>query len=171
MKKYAVKLRNHAMLAKVFSHPCLFLIIAIPKYNSMKRLFSTKYSDNSLSFALLLLRITLGGLIIPYGYMKMTHFAQWSSGFTDPFHVGSTASYILVIFAEFFCGIFVVLGLMTRFATIPLIITMAVVVFYVNHGHFTGDKQEIVPTLFLAGFIALLFTGPGKISMDRLIGK
>ncbi len=141
----------------------------------MKKLFSTKYSDNSLSFAFLLLRIMLGGLIIPYGYLKLVHFAQYSPGFTDPFHVGSTVSYILVIFAEFFCGIFVLLGLMTRFATIPLIINMAVIVFYVNHGHFSNASQypntQIVPTMFLAGFIVLLFTGPGKISMDRLIGK
>jgi len=27
------------------------------------------------------------------------------------------------------------------------------------------------PALFLFGYLALLFTGPGKISMDKLIGK
>ncbi|MBL0069454.1 MAG: DoxX family membrane protein [Chitinophagaceae bacterium] len=47
----------------------------------MKKLFSTKYSDRSVSFALLLLRLSLGGLMIPHGYQKLMSFASKSSGF------------------------------------------------------------------------------------------
>jgi uncharacterized membrane protein YphA (DoxX/SURF4 family) len=32
-----------------------------------------------------------------------------------------------------------------------------------------GDGQQA--TLFLAGYIALLFCGPGKISFDRMLGN
>lgn len=135
----------------------------------MKRLFSIKYSDNAISFALLTLRLALGGLMIPHGYNKLMHFASMSSKFADPFHIGSTASLSLTIFAEFFCAVFIVLGLFTRLACIPLIINMSIAVFLAHKGDFfdTGEKA----TLFLAGFIALLFTGPGKVSMDRFIGK
>lgn len=135
----------------------------------MKRLFSIKYSDNAISFALLILRLALGGLMIPHGYNKLMHFASKSSTFSDPFHIGSTASLSLTIFAEFFCAVFIVLGLFTRLACIPLIINMGIAVFFAHKGDFfdTGEKA----TLFLAGFIALLFTGPGKVSMDRFIGK
>jgi putative oxidoreductase len=135
----------------------------------MKRLFSIKYSDNAISFTLLILRLALGGLMIPHGYNKLMHFASKSSAFSDPFHIGSTASLSLTIFAEFFCAVFIVLGLFTRLACIPLIINMSIAVFFAHKGDFfdTGEKA----TLFLAGFIALLFTGPGKVSMDRFIGK
>lgn len=135
----------------------------------MKKLFTTRYSDRSVSFAALIMRLVFGGLMIPYGFNKLFHFAKMSATFADPFHIGHSPSLILVIFAEFFCAIFVVLGLFTRPACIPLIVTMSVVVFHVNHGNIFG-KGELA-TLYMAGFIALLFTGPGKMSLDRLLGK
>lgn len=135
----------------------------------MKKLFSTKYTDNSISFSLLLLRLSLGGLMIPHGYQKLVNFAAKSSTFTDPFHIGSPVSMSLTIFAEFFCAGLIVIGLMTRLATIPLIIAMSVAVFYSHHGQLFGDGEHAA--LYLAGYTALLFSGPGKISIDRLIGK
>jgi putative oxidoreductase len=135
----------------------------------MKKIFSTKYTDNGVSFALLLLRLSVGGLMIPNGVQKLVNFGKWSGTFSDPFHIGSPTSLMLVIFAELFCAVFIVLGLMTRLAAIPLIVAMSVAVFIAHHGDVfdTGSKA----TLFLMGYLALLFTGPGKISMDRLIGK
>ena len=135
----------------------------------MKKLFSIKYSDNGIAFATFVLRLALGGLVIPHGYSKLISFAARSSTFTDPLHIGHPISMALVIFAEFFCGIFILLGFFTRLACIPLIISMAGALFYVHKGDFfdTGEKA----TLFLLGYIALLFTGPGKISVDKFIGK
>lgn len=135
----------------------------------MKKLFSTRYSDNTMSFSLLLLRLSLGGLMIPHGYQKLMKFASKSSGFTDPFGIGGPASMSLTIFAEFFCALFIVLGLMTRLATIPLIIAMSVAVFIAHKGQVFGEGEHAA--LYLFGYIVLLFTGPGKISMDKLIGK
>jgi putative oxidoreductase len=97
------------------------------------------------------------------------NFAAKSSTFTDPFHIGGPASMGLTIFAEFFCAVLIVLGLMTRLATIPLIVTMSVALFIAHKGEIFGDGEHAA--LYLAGYILLLFTGPGKISMDKLIGK
>jgi putative oxidoreductase len=47
---------------------------------------------------------------------------------------------------------------------------MSVVVFYSHHGQVFLTKGEL-PALYLAGFLALFFTGPGKWSIDRLIWK
>lgn len=135
----------------------------------MKKLFSTKYSDRAIQFSLLMLRLGLGGLMIPNGYKKLMNFANKSASFTDPFHIGGPASMSLVIFAEFFCAALVLLGLMTRLACIPLIVAMSVAVFMAHKGDIFGDGARAA--LFLSGYVALLFAGPGKISMDRLIGK
>lgn len=135
----------------------------------MKKLFSIRYSDNGVSFATFVLRIISGGLMIPHGYSKLINFASMSGKIMDPFHIGHPTSLALVIFAEFFCAVFVVLGLFTRFACIPLIIDMSVALFLAHHGDSFGDGAQA--TLFLGAFVALLFTGPGKISLDRLIGK
>ena len=135
----------------------------------MKKLFSIKYTDNGIAFATFLLRLALRGLIIPHGYSKLITFASKCSSFADPFHIGHSTSMALVIFAEFFCGVFILLGLFTRLACIPLIITMAVALFYAHKGDFFGQGETA--TLYLMGYLALLFTGPGKISMDRFIAK
>lgn len=135
----------------------------------MKKLFSWKYSDNSMSFALLVLRLTVGALMIPHGYNKLVNFASMSAKFVDPFHIGTNATVALVVFAEFFCAVFIVLGLMTRLATIPLIISMAIALWLGHQWKIFGEGQNAA--LFLGGYIALLFAGPGKVSMDRLIGK
>lgn len=135
----------------------------------MKKLFSTRYSDKSISFSLLVLRLFLGGLMMPHGYQKLKNFANGTAGFSDPFHIGGTASLSLTIFAELFCALLVVLGLMTRVACIPLIIAMSVALFYSHQGQIFGDGEHAA--LYLSGYIALLFTGPGKISLDKLVGK
>ncbi len=135
----------------------------------MKKIFSTRYSDTSVSLALFMLRLTVGGLMIPHGAKKLMNFAAKSSTFSDPFGIGSPTSMALTIFAELFCAVFIVAGLMTRLAAIPLIIAMSVAVFYSHHGRIFGEAEHAA--LFLGGYITLLLTGPGKFSMDRLIGK
>src|SRR6476661_7130863 len=100
----------------------------------MRKLFSTRTSDSALSLGTLLLRLFGGVLMIHHGFDKLTHFSQKAHGFMDPFHVGSTTSLALVVFAEFFCSAFLILGLFTRLATIPLIITMAVALFMAHKG-------------------------------------
>lgn len=135
----------------------------------MRRLFSIKYSDNGITIAALLLRLALGALIIPHGYSKLINFAARSATFSDPFHIGHPTSMALVIFAEFFCGVFILLGLFTRLACIPLIIAMLVIVFQIHNADFFGEAEK--PTLYLLGYMALLFTGPGKVSLDKLIAR
>ena len=135
----------------------------------MKKLLSIKYSDNGIALAALLLRLAIGGLVIPHGYNKLVNFATLSSKFADPLHIGSALTLGFAIFAEFFCAIFILLGLFTRLACIPVIITMAFAAFYAHKGDFfnTGEKA----TLYLLCSIALLFIGPGKISADKFAGK
>lgn len=166
---------NKIAALRKFSPPLLFdySLLSILRHNSnirMKKLFSTRVSENALAFALLILRLGAGSLmLVKHGFDKLTHFAQIAPKFSDPFHIGSTTSLALVVFAEFFCSAFIILGLFTRLACIPLIIAMAVALFYASNGDFFGKGEAA--GLFLIVFFVLLFTGPGKVSLDRLIGK
>lgn len=136
----------------------------------MKNLFSTRTSDNALSFTALLLRLGAGSLmLVNHGFDKLMHFSQKAAHFADPFGIGSTTSMAMVIFAEAFCAAFIILGLFTRLAAIPLVIAMSVALFYAHKGQFFGDGANA--GLFLICFVAILFLGPGKISLDRFIGK
>lgn len=136
----------------------------------MRKLFSTGVSDNALAFALLVLRLGAGSLmLVKHGFDKLIHFASIAPRFADPFHIGSTTSLALVIFAEFFCSAFIIIGLFTRLASIPLVIAMSVALFSANKGDFFGKGEAA--GLFLVVFVVLLFTGAGKLSLDRLVAK
>ena len=107
--------------------------------------------------------------MLPHGFDKLIHFIARVKDFPDPFHIGSTISLSLVIFAEFFCAALLLVGLMTRLVSIPLIITMGVAFFMIHNHDFVGDGQ--MAALFLSGYLVLLIAGPGKISLDRMLGN
>ncbi len=135
----------------------------------MKKIFSTKYSTGAFNFGMLILRLGVGILVASHGYNKLVHFSTAKAHFMNFMGLGSTTSLALAVFAEFFCSIFLILGLFTRLATIPIIIVMAVVVFSVTHGNIFGDGEKAA--MYLAALITILFCGPGRISVDGMVAK
>jgi putative oxidoreductase len=135
----------------------------------MKRLLSTSCSDWAFNLGTLLLRIAAGVLIMHFGYEKLVHFGDLRYKFMNFMGIGASLSLSLVIFAEFFCGALVVLGLFTRLAVIPLVISMSVALVKVHHSDIfgVGDKAA----LFLTCFLVILLCGPGKGSVDGLINR
>lgn len=83
--------------------------------------------------------------------------------------LGSTVSLSMTIFAEFFCSIFVLIGLFTRITVLPLIIAMSVAFFKSHNAEIFGAGEKA--GLYLAGFLAILLVGPGRASADGLMGK
>lgn len=135
----------------------------------MSKFLSTKYSNAGFNFGMLVLRVVLGILLASHGYSKLISFSTLRYKFMNFLHMGPTVSLSLVIFAELFCSIFLILGLFTRFAVIPIIIAMGVVVFVATHGEILGQGEK--GAMYLAASVAILFCGPGKISVDGMIGK
>ena len=135
----------------------------------MKKLLSTKYSAGAFNTAMLVLRLGIGILMMMHGYDKLVHFAQKQHSFMNFLGLGSTISLVLVVFAEFFCSLFLILGLFTRLASIPLIIATLVMIFKAHNGDILGEGEHAA--LYLTGYIVLLLVGPGKISVDNMTGK
>lgn len=127
--------------------------------------------ERQIDLVLLILRVTFGGsMIIGHGWGKLMRlFSGDPIQFGDPYGIGPTASLILATFAEFLCAVLVMLGLLTRWAVIPLIITMLTVVFLVH----LGDEYSRVEKgiLFLMPYIAILIAGPGRYSLDAIWRK
>jgi putative oxidoreductase len=121
------------------------------------------------SLGLLVLRVWVGFFMaFAHGWGKLTGFADRAGQFPDPMGVSSQVSLSLVVFAEFFCSLALVLGLFTRIAAIPLIITMLVAAFVI-HGLDPWAKKEFA-LLYASTFVTLLIAGPGKYSLDALMG-
>jgi len=106
-------------------------------------------------------------MIYLHGYPRLTNFAVISNEFADPLGVGTEASLSLVIFAEFFCSLFLILGLFTRWSCVPLIITMIVATWIINGGKgFIYQEKSFV---YLITYLSLLISGGGYFSLDYLL--
>ena len=129
------------------------------------------FQSKGIDLALLILRIVFGGsMIIGHGWGKLQRlFSGEPIEFGDPYGLGPATSLVLATFAEFLCAVLVMAGLLTRWALIPLIITMLTVVFVVHFGDPFGRVEKGL--LFLAAYVALLITGPGGYSIDALLKK
>lgn len=136
----------------------------------MKKLFSTRYSDVAFDAAMFLLRAGFGFLLfLNHGLPKLMKFAERKDTFSDPFGIGHTPSLLLVIFAEVFCALLLVLGLLSRFASFALVALFSVIIFVIQKSDSLKDKQMAI--LFLLAFFTTLLCGPGRWSVDKLIGK
>jgi len=128
-------------------------------------------NNRNIDIALLLLRVTFGGLMLySHGWGKlMTLLGDAPINFADPIGIGMTATLCLAIFAEVICAFLIVIGCLTRAATIPLIVTMLIAIFIV---HINDPFSRIeFALLYLAPFIALLLTGAGSYSIDAMRNK
>jgi putative oxidoreductase len=118
----------------------------------------------SLDFGLLTLRVASAGIMLTHGWPKVSNFNERFHNFGDPYGLGPEITFLFAVLAEFFCAILVGLGLVTRYALIPLIITMTTVVFIVHADDPFARKE--VPSLLLTCFVTLFFCGPGRFSFD-----
>jgi putative oxidoreductase len=103
---------------------------------------------------ILLFRIAVGVFMLIHGWQKVENFSMLSAVFPDPLGVGSTASLVLIILAEFGCSILIILGLFARLATIPLIFGMVVAAFVIHANDAFAVKE--LALLYLSLYIALL---------------
>ncbi len=133
----------------------------------LKRFLLPTLQPASANFAALALRVGFGLLMIPnHGYAKLISFSERKDQFMSFMGLDPSISLGLAIFAEFFCSVLLILGLGTRLATIPLLIT-AFVILSVHDWELFG-KHELVPA-FILGYLSILFLGPGKFSLDYLL--
>lgn len=121
------------------------------------------------SVGLLILRVAFGGMMLVHGIPKLMGFSEMAGQFPDPLGMGSHFSHISAIGAEVGCSLLLILGLGTRFAAIPLAITMMVALFAV-HASDPWKVKELA-AVYLSVYVSLALTGAGRFSLDYLFTK
>lgn len=160
----------------------LLLILANFKYYqkeiNMKTLFTHLFVNNS-SFAPLALRIGAGVIFTAYGAQKLF---GWFGGYglegTGQFmsSLGLEPGYLMALAAgsaEFFGGLLLIIGLLTRPTAIALSFTMlvAIVTVHLVNGLFMANNGYAFALSLMVISISLAVSGAGKLSVDNIVAK
>lgn len=139
-------------------------------------------TNEQIAISLLLLRVILGVIFFAHGAQKvMGWFGGYglnatAGAFKNYMHIPAPLAY-LASFTEFFGGIFVILGFMTRLSALGLLISMVVAIFkvHIKSGFFmsSGEPNKgngIEYNLALAAIsLVLILTGSGPLSIDSVL--
>lgn len=121
------------------------------------------------------LRITLGVIFIAHGSQKLFslfggHGLKGTAQFLGSLgFVPAMLWAVLLAFAEFFGGIFILFGFLTRLGALMIagVMLVAIVRVHLPHGFFNSTGGIEFPLILFASALSLLFSGPQKIAIKK----
>ncbi len=123
--------------------------------------------------ALLLGRLAVGFLFMSTGWGKVHNIAKVTAFFVSLGIPAPGFQAVLVGYSELLCGTALVVGLLSRFATVPLIVSMIVALMTAKrgdiHGLFDLVGQDEFTYLTVLVMIAIL--GPGRAALDHFVAR
>jgi len=130
------------------------------------------FVDKCKSFAPLAIRI-LTGFHLVYTTKNIVFNATEMQGVIDFFTSQKipAASFLapLTVYAEFFCGLLILIGLFTRAAGGIMLIVFVCAIGFVHIGDsYTNTFPALV---LLAGSLSLFLSGAGKFSLDNIVRR
>ena len=121
----------------------------------------------------LVMRVVLGVIMVAHGYTKVIpkdalyNFSHMVLRMHLPLWLG-----YLSAFAEFFGGMLLVVGLLTRVVAFMIAIDMAVAIMKVHlHGGLLGPNSFALPLALFSISLMLVFTGCGWLGLDDFAGR
>ena len=123
-------------------------------------------AQSPMVYGVVVTRVTSGLIIASYGLEifdaeTMNGYARWLTDIRFPAPI--IMAYIGKL-SELVGGVFLAFGLMTRFASLSLIITMIVITFIMGEGNLRSESFFL-----LLLFLTFFFLGGGKWSLDHLL--
>jgi putative oxidoreductase len=128
--------------------------------------------SQALAHDLGLLFLRLSGslfLLKVHGLPKLLDYSNQLLSIEDPFHLGTSLTLILAIFAEVVCPLFIAVGLLARLSCLPILFLLGVAL-WVVHPEWSLEQGQF-GWLLLIVFTTLLIAGPGRFALNaRLPG-
>jgi putative oxidoreductase len=115
-------------------------------------------------------RIGVGTVFVQSGWGKLHNLEQVTGFFTELGLPAPGFHALLVSTTELVCGALVLIGLCTRLAAVPLLVTMLVAIRTAlwDQVESVGSLFGLTETLYAVVFLWLATAGPGPISIDHL---
>ena len=123
-------------------------------------------------FGLLLLRLTIGGLMLFHGVAKAMGGYVFIEGMLENIGLPSFIAWFAVG-AELVGSLMIIAGVWTRAAAVVMVGNMVVAILMAHWGHIfsvdaaTGGWAIELPMLYLLGATVLFFTGAGKYAVTK----
>ncbi len=137
-----------------------------------RRFFTTQLGQRSLDLGLLVLRFGAGlSLFLKHGVEKLTGYSTMVQHFPDPLHVGAHFGLAFALLSDGICSLLVLLGLVTRPAAAVILTNLLTAFFFVHHAAFFKEGHVELVAVYITVFAAILFTGPGRLSIDARLEK
>jgi putative oxidoreductase len=127
--------------------------------------------DKLRDLALLLGRLGVGLVFLSTGWGKV-HNVEKVTEFFTALHIPAPGFHaVLVGWSELLCGLALVVGLFTRLATAPLIVSMIVAIVTAKRGDIHGffDLVAFEEFTYLVLLVMIAILGPGAIALDHLL--
>ena len=125
------------------------------------------------SLGALVMRLVLGIIMVRHGYDKIIpsgalyNFSHMVTRLHLPVWLGYVAA-----FTEFFGGMLLIIGLLTRFAALMVAFDMATAILKIHlHGGLMGPNSFALPLALFSIALMLIFTGCGWLGLDDFRGK
>ncbi len=122
---------------------------------------------------LLVARLTLGVLFVSTGWGKVHNLEKVTAFFAE-LHIPAPAfNAVLASTTELVCGALLVLGVASRLAALPLVVTMVVALVTAKAGDIHGlpDLFGEVEWTYLVLLLVVAVFGGGRLSLDHVIAK
>ena len=124
------------------------------------------------SFGLLILRISIGTMLIHHGYEKTADIQNFADAFVKPIGLPFPiiASYIAA-YSEIYGSWLVIVGLFTRFAALSIVGTIGVAIYHaIVTAGFNIYLLELL-ILYMGGSLCILLLGSGDFALDRFLKR
>lgn len=121
----------------------------------------------------LLMRLFVGYFFAETGWGKIHNLSSMTERFADWGIPAPAFNAALSGYTELIGGVLVMVGLFTRFVSIPMVVNMVVAIAMVKWKKLSGldDFAELDEPLYALAFLWLVFSGAGKVSLDDLMQR
>jgi putative oxidoreductase len=122
---------------------------------------------------LLLVRLSLAAVFVPSGWGKLHDLGKVTGFFTERGIPAPRFNAVLVAVSELGCGAFLLVGLLSRLAAVPLVFSMTIAIITAKRADLSGvtDLFAVDEFIYIVMAIVVMVLGAGLVSVDGLMAR